>query len=53
MPGREERMEFLTLGVRRRKSSKTETIGGQKAVCSRVGGRLAEIPQEANLGKRS
>lgn len=31
MPGREERMELMILGARRRKSSKTETMSGQKA----------------------
>jgi len=46
-----ERVELLTLEVRRRKSSKTETMGGQKAGFSRARGRLAEVPQEANLGK--
>lgn len=46
-------MELVTLGVRRRKSSKTATMGGQKAGFSRVGGRLPEVPQGANLGKRS
>lgn len=37
MPARKESMELLTLGVRRRKGSKTETIGRQKAGFGRVG----------------
>lgn len=38
--------------VGRRKSSKTETMGGQKAGFSQIRGRLAQGTQEANLGKR-
>lgn len=53
MLGREESTELLTPGVGKRKSTKTETIGGQKAGISQIRGRLTQDTQEANLSKRS
>lgn len=53
MLGREESTKLLAPGVGRRKSSKMETTGGQKAGFRRIRGQLAEGPQEANLGERS
>lgn len=53
LPGKEEGMELLTFGVKRRKSSKTETTGKKKVRFSCVRGQLAEISQEKNLAKRN